>query len=351
MLVIDVMMSRQNSTGGPYHHIPVMLNEVLETLTLRGGNVYVDGTFGGGGHSRAILENSDCHLIATDRDKNSIQYAEDLRDSHGDRFSFFISKFSKIPDLLRDSSINRVDGILLDLGVSSFQLDDPKRGFSFQSDGPLDMRMGENSLSAYDVVNKLKEIHLAEIIRDFGEERHARLVARRICEYRESKKIETTLELTKIIENTIGNFYKKQPGKSIHPATRTFQAIRILVNNEMQEIINLLSNLTNYLNQGGRVVVITFHSIEDRIVKNIFTHLTESAISKSRYEPSRKSILDSPFIYPTKKFLIPQETEITLNPRSRSAKLRCIERTDSLFRENLDIYSMNKYEEIIRVLV
>ena len=119
----------------------------------------------------------------------------------------------------------------------------------------------------------------------------------------------------------------------------------------MQEIINLLSNLTNYLNQGGRVVVITFHSIEDRIVKNIFTHLTESEISKSRYEPSRKSILDSPFIYPTKKFLIPQATEITLNPRSRSAKLRCIERTDSLFRENLDIYSMNKYEEIIRVLV
>jgi 16S rRNA (cytosine1402-N4)-methyltransferase len=157
MLVIDVMMSRQNSTGGPYHHIPVMLN-------------------------------SDCTLIATDRDKNSIQYAEDLRNSHGDRFSFFISKFSKIPDLLRDLSINRVDGILLDLGVSSFQLDDPKRGFSFQSDGPLDMRMGENSLSAYDVVNKLKEIHLAEIIRDFGEERHARLVARSICKYRESKK-------------------------------------------------------------------------------------------------------------------------------------------------------------------
>lgn len=351
MLVIDVMMSRQNSTGGPYHHIPVMLNEVLETLTLRGGNVYVDGTFGGGGHSRAILENSDCTLIATDRDKNSIQYAEDLRDSHGDRFSFFISKFSKIPDLLSDSSINRVDGILLDLGVSSFQLDNPKRGFSFQSDGPLDMRMGENSLSAYDVVNKLKEIQLAEIIKDFGEERHARLVARRICEYRESKKIETTLELAKIIENTIGNFYKKQPGKSIHPATRTFQAIRILVNNEMLEIINLLSNLTNYLNQGGRVVVITFHSIEDRIVKNIFTHLTKSTLPKSRYEPSKKSILDSPFIYPTKKFLIPQETEITLNPRSRSAKLRCVERTDSLFRENLDIYSMNKYEEIIRALV
>ena len=344
------MNSRITSTGGPYLHIPVMKNKVLEALSLRGGSVYVDGTFGGGGHSSAILDTIDCIIIATDKDQNSLQIANKLNKKYQHRINFYNSSYIHIPSLLDSLSIKTVDGLLLDLGVSSMQLDDPNRGFSFQNEGPLDMRMGEGKISAYDVVNKMKIEHLSEIIRDFGEERYSKVIAKKINDYREKKTINTTTELSKIIEDAVGNYYKRQRGTHIHPSTRTFQAIRVFVNNEFDELYTLLCRVCNRIKFGGRIAVITFHSLEDRIVKNIFDHLTGQGSSRSRYEPMFEGQKNYPFIYPHKKFYKPDHEEIIANPRSRSAKLRYVQRTEHLFRENLDIYSMTKYKRMLEEL-
>ena len=286
------MDSRNTSTGGPYYHTPVMTKKVLDALSLRGGSVFVDGTFGGGGHSSAILDLFDCIIIATDRDVNSVPIAKKLNEKYQDRINFYNASYTQIPSLLDSLSIKKVDGLLLDLGVSSMQIDDPKRGFSFQNEGPLDMRMGKNAISAFDVVNKMKEEHLSEIIRDFGEEKHSRIIASRINDYRQKNTINTTTQLSDIINDAVGN----------------------------------------------------------RIVKNIFDHLTGYSSSKSRYEPKIEDQTNPPFIYPDKKFYKPDGDEITQNPRSRSAKLRYIQRTEHLFRENLDIYSMTKYKRILKEL-
>jgi len=344
------MGSRKISTGGPYYHIPVMKKKVLEALSLRGGSVYVDGTFGGGGHSSAILDLFDCIIIATDKDMNSSQIAKKLNKKYQDRINFYNTSYTQIPTLLDSLSIKAVDGLLLDLGVSSMQLDNPKRGFSFQNEGPLDMRMGDSGISAYDVVNNMKVEHLSEIIKDFGEERYSKIIAKKIDDYRKIDTINTTTQLSKIIDDAVGNFYKKQRGMHIHPATRTFQAIRIFVNNEFEEIYTLLIGICDYIRLGGRIAVITFHSLEDRIIKNIFDHLTGYSSSKSRYEPTTESDMNYPFFYPDKKFYKPDQNEIKENPRSRSAKLRYIQRTKHLFRENLDIYSMSKYKRIFEEL-
>ena len=232
----------------------------------------MDGTFGGGGHSSAILDTIDCIIIATDKDQNSLQIANKLNKKYQHRINFYNSSYIQIPSLLDSLSIKTVDGLLLDLGVSSMQLDDPNRGFSFQNEGPLDMRMGEGKISAYDVVNKMKIEHLSEIIRDFGEERYSKVIAKKINDYREKKTINTTTELSKIIEDAVGNYYKRQRGTHIHPSTRTFQAIRVFVNNEFDELYTLLSRVCDRIKLGGRIAVITFHSLEDRIVKNIFDH-------------------------------------------------------------------------------
>ena len=344
------MDSRKTSTGGPYYHTPVMTKKVLDALSLRGGSVFVDGTFGGGGHSSAILDLFDCIIIATDKDMNSSLIAKKLNKKYQDRINFHNTSYTQIPSLLDSLSIKAVDGLLLDLGVSSMQIDDPKRGFSFHNEGPLDMRMGQSSISAHDVVNKMKEEHLSEIIKDFGEERYSRVIAKKINEYRKKNTINTTTQLSNIIDDAVGNLYKKQKGKHIHPATRTFQAVRIFVNNELEEIYTLLMGVCDYIKPGGRMAVITFHSLEDRIVKNIFDHLTGYSSSKSRYEPKLEGQANHPFIYPDKKFYKPHLDEITENPRSRSAKLRYIQRTEHLFRENLDIYSMSKYKRILEEL-
>ncbi len=344
------MDSRKTSTGGPFYHTPVMTKKVLDALSLRGGSVYVDGTFGGGGHSSAILDLFDCIIIATDKDINSAPIAKKLNEKYQDRINFYNASYTQIPSLLDSLSIKAVDGLLLDLGVSSMQIDDPKRGFSFQNEGPLDMRMGISTISAHDVVNKMKEEHLSEIIRDFGEERYSRIIANKISDYRQKNTINTTTELSKIIDDAVGNFYKKQKGAHIHPATRTFQAIRVFVNNEFEEIYTLLMGVCDYIKLGGRIAVITFHSLEDRIVKNIFDHLTGYGSSKSRYEPKIEDQANYPFLYPDKKFYKPDRDEIAKNPRARSAKLRYVQRTEHLFRENLDIYSMTKYKRILEEL-
>ncbi|MEC8496632.1 MAG: 16S rRNA (cytosine(1402)-N(4))-methyltransferase RsmH [Pseudomonadota bacterium] len=344
------MDSRKISTGGPYYHTPVMTKKVLDALSLRGGSVFVDGTFGGGGHSSAILDLFDCIIIATDRDVNSVPIAKKLNEKYQDRINFYNASYTQIPNILDSLSIKAVDGLLLDLGVSSMQIDDPKRGFSFQNEGPLDMRMGKNTISAHDVVNKMKEEHLSEIISDFGEEKYSRIIASRINDYRQKNTIKTTTQLSKIINDAVGNFYKKQKGAHIHPATRTFQAIRVFVNNEFEELYTLLIGICDYIKIGGRIAIITFHSIEDRIVKNIFDHLTGCSSSKSRYEPEIEDHANYPFTYPDKKFYKPDQDEIAENPRSRSAKLRYIQRTEYLFRENLDIYSMTKYKRMLEEL-
>ena len=257
------MDSRKISTGGPYYHTPVMTKKVLDALSLRGGSVFVDGTFGGGGHSSAILDLFDCIIIATDRDVNSVPIAKKLNEKYQDRINFYNASYTQIPSLLDSLSIKAVDGLLLDLGVSSMQIDDPKRGFSFQNEGPLDMRMGKNTISAHDVVNKMKEEHLSEIISDFGEEKYSRIIASRINDYRQKNTINTTTQLSDIINDSVGNFYKKQKGTHIHPATRTFQAIRVFVNNEFEELYALLMGICDYIKLGGRIAIITFHSLED----------------------------------------------------------------------------------------
>tara|TARA_Y100000590_G_scaffold470770_1_gene669889 strand:- start:11184 stop:12221 length:1038 start_codon:yes stop_codon:yes gene_type:complete len=345
------MNSRKQSTGGPYHHAPVMLTEVLEAMTFRGGNVFVDGTFGGGGHTKALLSSSeDCEIIAIDRDNPPIDTIKKLEKEYQNRFKFYNTKFSNLPDVFAKRAIEKVDGILLDLGVSSFQLDDSARGFSFQKDGPLDMRMGLSDITAADIINNIEEDNLSALINTYGEERHSRILAKHIIESRKKSRIESTLQLSEIVKKSIGWAYKNQKGKYIHPATRTFQALRIAVNSELEEISKTLSFAGNLLDLGGRLVVITFHSIEDRIVKSIFNNLTNQNLNFSRYDPIDFG-KDNSFIYPSKKFIKPSKEEIELNPRARSAKLRYIERTDKIFRENLDISSINKSIKLLRGII
>lgn len=279
-------------------HIPVMLHEVLEYLAPKSGGIYFDGTFGGGGYTRAILESCNCTVIATDRDSNVIPIADDMKKEFGDRFLFSLSKFSDIAQVLAEHRVQKIDGLVLDVGVSSFQIDNPERGFSFNKCGDLDMRMGLNKRTALEVIKDLKEEQLADIIYEYGEERASRRIARAIKQ--NCFNIRTTTDLANIIHSVMS--------KNSHQdtATRTFQALRIYVNNELEELEFILKHGVRYLHNGGRIVVVSFHSLEDRVVKRSFLSLHECA-----------DIL-------TKKPVVPSENEINLNHRSRSAKLRAL---------------------------
>lgn len=279
-------------------HIPVMLHEVLEYLTPKSEGVYFDGTFGGGGYTRAILESCNCTVIATDRDSNVLPITDDMKKEFGDRFLFSLSKFSDIAEVLAEHRIQKIDGLVLDVGVSSFQIDNPERGFSFNKCGDLDMRMGLNKRTALEVIKGLKEKQLADIIYEYGEERASRRIARAIKQ--NCFNIHTTIDLANIIHSVMP--------KNDHQdtATRTFQALRIYVNNELEELEFILKHGVRYLHNGGRIVVVSFHSLEDRVVKRSFRSLCECA-----------DIL-------TKKPVVPSAGEINLNYRSRSAKLRAL---------------------------
>ena len=293
-------------------HFPVMLNEVLECLNPQDNKTYVDATFGNGGYSLAILNAAKCNLIAIDRDPNVLPRAQEFKQQFGNRFTFISGRFGNISELIS----NPVDGFVFDIGVSSMQLDEPLRGFSFNKEAPLDMRMSCNGLSAADIVNSMDEHELADLIYNFGEEKKSRQIAHKIALYRKNKKIETTTELSQIICSVI-----KPSFNAIHPATRTFQALRIAVNDELQELKNGLAKATELLNPQGKIVVVDFHSLEDRIVKNFFNSLNGKSSGVSRYLPQPES--NKPILFTkVSKTITPSEQECSANPRSRSAKLR-----------------------------
>ncbi len=293
-------------------HIPVMLNEVLASLSPKDGEVYVDATFGNGGYTEAILKSANCKVIAIDRDPTVLKRVEELKSLYGDRFEFRAGQFSDFENLINQP----IDGAVFDIGVSSMQLDQSARGFSFSKDAPLDMRMSCNGLSAADIVNHTEEKELADIIYKYGEERKSRQIAAKIAAYRKTKPIETTKELAEIIYTVI----HKTPN-TIDPATRTFQALRIAVNNELEELEQGLHGALQLLNSQGRMVVVTFHSLEDRIVKNFFKEHSGKNVHVSRYMPVPEQLGDADFAS-CSKALMPTQKELSENKRSRSAKLR-----------------------------
>lgn len=292
-------------------HIPVMLQEVLTALKPQKGEVYVDATFGNGGYTKAILENADCKVIALDRDPTVKIRVNEFKNMYGDRFEFRAGQFGDFSDLVPE----KINGAVFDIGVSSMQIDEAERGFSFSKEGALDMRMSQDGISAKDIVNSYDEEALADLIYQYGEERKSRQIAKRIAEYRQNKKIETTTELAEIIYSVI----HKKFGE-IDPATRTFQALRIAVNDELGELSRGLSGAANRLQKNGRLVVVDFHSLEDRIVKNFFKENGGKRIRVSKYAP--ELVQDERLFAEVSKVIMPTAEECGINPRARSAKLR-----------------------------
>ncbi|WP_143689909.1 16S rRNA (cytosine(1402)-N(4))-methyltransferase RsmH [Wolbachia endosymbiont of Nilaparvata lugens] len=314
-------------------HIPVLLKEMLLQLSPQSGGIYVDATFGAGGYSKAILESADCKVYAIDRDETVTKFYDDLNVKYPDRINLFIEKFSNIKSILNKSPVipvldtgiqkknnwipasragmtsNGVDGIVFDVGVSSMQLDNGDRGFSFLRDGPLNMSMDNYShMNASTFVNALREEEIANTIYNYGGERHSRKIARAIVNARKKKIIKTTFELADIVRSVVFR------GKSkIDPATRTFQAIRIWVNDELGELEKGIKAASEILSENGKLIVVTFHSLEDRIVKTVFKDLCEPGSTKT-------------FSLLNKKVIKASSEEINVNPRARSAKLRAIQR-------------------------
>lgn len=307
------------------NHIPVLLNEMLLALCPQKGEVYVDGAFGGGGYSRAILEGTDCRVIALDRDPAAIARAKTLQEEFPGRFQILQGTFSQLKDLLAGIGLAQVDGFIFDLGVSSQQIDTPERGFSFRFEGPLDMRMSQEGVSAADVVNTYPEEELADIIFRYGEEKKSRAIAHKIVVARQQEPFQTTQQLANAVKSVVRPARDGQ-----HPATLTFQALRIFVNNELVEIDKALEAAEACLAPGGRLVVVTFHSLEDRLVKQFLKSRQKGfkgTHRSSRHLPDPKEI--ESFV-PTfaqaqnvpAKGIAPLEPELRLNPRARSARLR-----------------------------
>lgn len=292
-------------------HIPVMLNEVLQCLRPQKGEIYVDATFGNGGYSAAILETAPCKVIALDRDPNVIIRANELKNMYGPRFEFRKGKFGDFDDLVPE----KVNGVVFDIGVSSMQLDNADRGFSFAKEAELDMRMSCEGTSAKDIVNSLGEKELADLIYNYGEERKSRQIAQKIAEYRRKKKIETTTELAEIIYQVI----HRRAGET-DPATRTFQALRIAVNDELGELQRGLKQAANKLLENGRLVVVDFHSLEDRIVKIFMKENGGKKVKISKYAPELTE--DNSLFSEVSGVIVPTAEECRNNPRARSAKLR-----------------------------
>lgn len=305
-----------------FNHIPVLLNEVIEGLNIKKNGIYIDGTLGGAGHSLEICKklSPQGRLIGIDRDVEALACAKEKLKQY-DNVKFVNDNHQNIKQILSDLEINGVDGILLDLGVSSYQIDELSRGFSYMNDAPLDMRMDKSqTLTAEEVINTYKEEDLSKIIYEYGEEKFSRKIARRICELREIEKIDTTAKLAAIVEECVP--YIKGQG---HPAKRTFQAIRIEVNNEIEPLYGAVTDCIDALNPGGRLCIITFHSLEDRCVKNAYTDaLGKCTCPKDLPYCICKKIVKGKIV--NKKPILPTDKEQELNSRSRSAKLRIFEK-------------------------
>ena len=297
-------------------HLPVMVDEVVSLLNPKDEKIYLDGTFGQGGYSSIILKKANCKILAIDRDHQSKQFAEELKKKFGQRFIFNVEKLSNINLLLKKYKEDHIDGIVLDLGISNTQLNNPLRGFSFSNDGPLDMRMDTTQkLTAEIVVNEFNEKDLSDIFYYYGDERNSRRIARSIIEFRKKKRINTTLLLSEIVKEI-------NSGKFKHPATRVFQALRIYINEELRELEEILKLSLHILNNKSRIIVVAFHSLEDRLVKNFFKkNVSEKQINFTSSKPKFG------FKIITKKPLTPSFEEIKINPRSRSAKLRVAEKS------------------------
>jgi 16S rRNA (cytosine1402-N4)-methyltransferase len=317
----------QGPDGKPPRHVPVLVSEVLESLAPKDGEIYIDGTFGAGGYTRAILGSANCKVLALDRDPNAVRAAAQLINQAPGRLNVVEAPFSQLEDIAgTELSGERPDGIVLDIGVSSMQLDDAARGFSFQHDGPLDMRMSGSGPTAADFLNEAEEEEIANVIFAFGEEHKSRSIARAIIRRRTEAPFARTLELA----DTVLRVFHGRKVDGRHPATRTFQALRIHVNDELGELASALSAAERILKPGGRLVVVSFHSLEDRIVKRFLAERSGKAASGSRHFPqgSIKSAQPS-FRIVNSRPLTPSKGELDVNPRSRSARLRAAIRTDA----------------------
>ena len=311
--------------GGPARHIPVLARPAVDWLAVKPGGLYVDATFGGGGYARAILQTANVRVIGIDRDQVAIARGASLVAAAGGRLDLVEDRFSNLEAIVGGAS--RVDGIVFDLGVSSMQLDEAARGFSFRLDGPLDMRMSGTGPSAADIVARAGERELAAIISELGDERRARAIARAIIRARQKGTIDSTGALAEIVSAVMPS-----RDRAIHPATRTFQALRIFVNGELSELALGLAAAERVLKASGRLVVVAFHSLEDRIVKNFLTSRSRSPAG-SRHRP--EAAAQSPtFRVLTRRPETPDESELATNVRARSAKLRAAERTEAPARTN-----------------
>lgn len=323
-------------------HIPVLLSEVLDALNPTDGATYIDATFGAGGYTSALLDSANCTVLALDRDPSAIQLGQMRVAYYAPRLTLVLAPFSDLSEVAAEKEIAGVDGVVFDLGVSSMQLDQAERGFSFAHDGPLDMRMfapsGSNDQnvsdhsrletgpSAADVVNTFEETDIANILYDFGEERRSRAIAKAIITRRAEQPFETTLDLADLVARVLG----KRGGDPKHPATRTFQALRIFVNDELGELRQGLAAAEQVLKPGGRLAVVSFHSLEDRIVKRFLTERSGKTSSPSRHLPMQSIKLYEPcFRIVNSRPLTPSKGELDVNPRARSARLRIAERTDA----------------------
>jgi 16S rRNA (cytosine1402-N4)-methyltransferase len=331
------MMTRRSSRGGPSaasgaetarpRHIPVLLRPLLHYLRPRSGATYIDATFGAGGYTRAMLERAPgCRVIAIDRDPAAIAGGADLAKAYPDRLVLVAGRFGDMEGLAAEAGAGRVQGVVFDLGVSSMQLDEPERGFSFQSDGPLDMRMSKVGPTAAELLATLEEAELADIFYRLGEERRSRAIARAIVSRRRTEPIVRTRQLAELVTGVLGG---RRAGDGKHPATRTFQALRLAVNDELGELERGLAAAERLLEEGGRLIVVTFHSLEDRIVKRFLGERSGRAGRASRHLPDAPPPAAPTFRILNQKPVSPDTEEIAANPRSRSAKLRAAERTSA----------------------
>lgn len=312
--------------GDHARHLPVLLPEVLTALDPSRGGLVIDGTFGAGGYTRALLDaHPDIRVVSIDRDPTAIAAGAEMVRAADGRLRLVPGRFGDLDTLLAGIGESEADAVVLDIGVSSMQLDQAERGFSFRQDGPLDMRMGAEGPSAADIVNEAEEVTLADIFYHFGEERRSRAVARAILEARRRGRIETTSQLADLVASVV----RAEPGSPIHPATRAFQGLRIAVNDELGELVRGLHAAERILKAGGRLAVVTFHSLEDRIVKQFFAARSGRTSHGSRHLPGVEAPAPKSFRLVTKGPVLPSEAETDGNPRARSAKLRAAERTEA----------------------
>ena len=314
------MSPARETPGG---HTPVLLAEVLEALQPKDGGIYVDGTFGAGGYAKGLLETARCRVWGIDRDPNAIARGAALARRYDGRLNLVHGRFGEMDALLRARGVEAADGVALDLGVSSMQIDEPERGFSFRLDGPLDMRMDASGPTAAERIARASEREIADVIFAYGEERRARAIARAIAEARKETPIETTGQLARIVRKAAG----ARAHDGIDPATRSFQALRIWVNDELGELDRGLSAAESLLAPGGRLAVVSFHSLEDRRVKEFLRRRAGAAPGGSRHLPRPAPERAPTFRFLSRGAVTPREGEIKANARARSAKLRAAERT------------------------